>query len=107
MIWEEFLRPECDVTPLGETPFDQYRKHIEKEMGGRYGEQNLFTFPNGLMVSVIKHLYSYGYNHDLFKIAVCRDEKFVTKKYFDSDDDVIGYLSERDVVDCLERVSKL
>ena len=81
------------------------------------------TFKNGYRVSLYNGFGSYTDNKfdmDLLEIddnkivnstyceiAVIRDGKFVTSEITNNDDSVIGYASIEDVIDILNKVSKL
>lgn len=78
------------------------------------------TFENGYMISVSNGFGSYSENHfrtDLLKnlpncsvnskdceIAVIYNEKFVTKKFVECDDDVKGYVSADELADIIYKV---
>jgi hypothetical protein len=98
-----------DFTEANGTPLE-YEKYKEYYIESKYLGQWLFKFENNYGASVIKHFGSYGYEDDLFELAVL---------YFDEDDiyhlsyntpitnDVIGYLSNDNVMDYLEKIKKL
>ena len=104
-------------TPLIYDEFKEYetttkeRKLCVKELkmfGDSYSYE--FRFENGYGASVIKHIGSFGYKQDLFELAVI-------KRYDNDDyylcydtpitDDVLGYLTNDDVLKLLERIKKL
>lgn len=65
-----------------------------------------FKFKNGYGASVIKHYGSYGYEEDLFELAVldsndnlCYDTPLT--------DNVIGYLTNDEVLELLEQIKNL
>ena len=100
---EEIVR-ECK-TPLEYESFKEY--YIGDN--GNNGRQWIFKFENNYGASVIKHYESYGFEDDLFELAVL---------YFDGDnfdlsyntsitDDVIGYLSNDNVMEYLEKIKGL
>lgn len=74
------------------------------------GVQYVFRFENGYGASVIKHFGSYGYEDDLWELAVV---KFVFDDTFELDydtpitGDVEGYLEDSDVRDLLKRIKEL
>ena len=81
-----------------------YESHIKL---GRY--QYVFRFDNGYGASVIKHAYSYGYEEDLWELAVL---EFYDGDYhicYDTEitDDVIGYLTDKEVCAYLDRIKEL
>jgi hypothetical protein len=54
---------------------------------------------NGLSLSVIQGPYSYGSKKGLFEIAVLTpDGKFATSAFDDANDDVLGWMSQSDVI---------
>lgn len=74
------------------------------------GVNDKFVFPNGYGASVIKHYGSYGYEQGLFELAVL-------KRFTDNDyelcyttpitDDVIGWLTNNEVIEIVEKIKKL
>ena len=77
-----------------------------REMGGIH---YVFRFPNNYGASVVKFRGSYGYEQDLWELAVI---------YFDGDEyelsystpitcNVLGCLTDEAVVDALEKISQL
>src|SRR5262245_46969035 len=66
------------------------------------GVQRLYSFQNGWKASVIRHDHSYGHDAGLWELAVL-DEHGVR---YDSGitDDVIGWLSEDEVDELLDRI---
>lgn len=65
-----------------------------------------FKFDNGYGASVIKHDYSYGGKSDLFELAVLDSAKKIIYNT-DITDDVIGWLTNEDVLDLLEQIKNL
>lgn len=73
------------------------------------GVQYVFKFANNYGASVVKHSGSYGCNEELWELAVihfCDDEWHLT---YDTEitDDVLGYLSNQDVLDLLAKIRNL
>ena len=72
-----------------------------------YGDSynHRFKFPNGYGASVIKHFGSYGYEEDLFELAVLKNGKLC----YDTEitNDVIGYLRNEEVLELLEKIKEL
>lgn len=65
-----------------------------------------FKFKNGYGASVIKHYGSYGYEEDLFELAVLDSNDHLC--YNTSlTDDVIGYLTNDEVLELLEQIKNL
>lgn len=67
---------------------------------------HIFKFENGYGASVIKHYGSYGYEEDLFELAVlnsagdlCYDTPITS--------DVIGHLTNDEVLKLLEKIKNL
>ena len=106
----EDIMKQCK-TPLNYEGFEKYRiknNHI-KEYGWKENQQWLFKFENNYGASVIKHYGSYGWEEDLFELAVI---------YFDEDswqltyntpitNDVIGHLTNNDVIRYLNKIKRL
>lgn len=65
-----------------------------------------FKFENGYGASVVKHFGSYGYDDDLFELAVL-DEKGNIIYDTPISDDVIGHLTNEEVLELLEKIRKL
>lgn len=67
-------------------------------------------FPNGYGASVIKHKYSYGGTEGLYELAVITGNEESWSLNFRnpiSDDDVLGYLTEKDVESYLSKIEAL
>lgn len=67
-------------------------------------------YPNGFAASIIKNFGSYGAEADLWEVAVLhQDGEGVWVPTYDTDitDDVLGYLSEADVVTVCNRIRAL
>lgn len=100
--------------------YDKYKKY-EIEIPNRekfakefkiFGEvyAHRFKFENGYGASVIKHFGSYGYSEDLFELAVLKFDKngkfklcYTTK----ITSNILGYLTNEQVLDYLEQIRKL
>ena len=65
----------------------------------------VFTFDNGYSASIIKNKYSYGGDKDLWELAVLKDGDLC----YDTPitDDVIGYLTDKEVNELLRRIEQL
>ena len=63
------------------------------------------NFDNGYGASVVKSMYSYGGNQDLYELAIIKDDAIC----YDTPitDDVIGYLTEDDVTKYLGQIQEL
>ena len=75
-----------------------------KKWGDSYS--HIFKFENGYGASVIKHYGSYGYAEDLFELAVLDS---IGRLSYDTPitDDVIGHLTNDEVLKLLERIKNL
>lgn len=95
-------------TPLDYKGFEKYRI---KNKGNMWDENQhwIFKFENNYGASVIKHFGSYGFEEDLFELAVI---------YFDGQnweltyntpitDNVIGHLTNNDVIRYLNKIKNL
>lgn len=76
--------------------------------------QALHYFPNGYGASVIQGPYSYGGAQGLYELAVLKRSSTTIDSdghdlCYDSPiaDDVVGYLTEGDVADCLIKIAAL
>jgi hypothetical protein len=76
-----------------------------KNRGGRDGEQWEFEFDNKYGASVIKCDYSYGGREGLFELSVLYDNDLCYSTPIT--DDIIGYLTEDEVSDLLDRIEQL
>jgi hypothetical protein len=70
------------------------------------GIQYLAKFPNGYGASIVRHQFSYGGRKGLWELAVLDDEGNLC---YDTPitDDVLGYLTEDDVNEILDRIEEL
>jgi hypothetical protein len=84
---------------------------IERAING--GVQRVYRFPNGYGASVVRHQYSYGYDSDLWELAVTRyapddaDERFALCYTTPITDDVLGHLSDDRVLETLAQIEAL
>lgn len=100
---------ECK-TPL---EYEKYEKYYFGDNGHK-GQQWLFRFENNYGASVIKRYGSYGFEDDLFELAVIKFDK-PSKLYgswhftYDTSitSDVIGYLTNNDVLRYLIKIQRL
>jgi hypothetical protein len=99
---------------MKELQYEDYKKYeVEPESIScrKLDEYNYkFVFPNGYGASVIKHKGSYGYEEDLFELAVL--EKVTDNIYglcFSTEitNDVLGFLSNEEVLELLEQIKNL
>ena len=68
--------------------------------------QHLFKFPNGYGASVVRNQYSYGGEEGLFELAVLDEYDELTYNT-PITNDVLGWLSEGDVLRTLNRIEEL
>lgn len=73
------------------------------------GTQTLVFYSNGYGASVVKHLWSYGNAQGLFEIAVLIWDVDDWEICYTTDitDDVLGYLTDADVADVLQKIRNL
>lgn len=73
------------------------------------GKQMLCFFSNGYGASIVRHSYSYGGNEGLFELAVLEGtlESWSLTYETSVTDDVLGYLSEQEVFECLEQIKNI
>ena len=78
------------------------------------GIQYIAKYPNNYGASIVQHSFSYGGNKGLWELAVIKYEPNETNIHnFDLDcttpitNDVIGYLTESDVNELLDKIEEL
>lgn len=74
------------------------------------GEQNIYKFKNGYGASVVRNSISYGHEEGLWELGVITfDKNNDFKLCYDTEitNDVIGYLTENQVDEILEKIEKL
>ena len=89
-----------------------YENVVETKSHDLEGIQYLFRFDNDYGASVVKHLYSYGSDKDLWELAVIQwddsdDIKWRLTYTTPVSDDVEGYLTDEEVTDLLKRIKEL
>lgn len=104
-------------TDLKYDDFKQYEVEIPnkesfEEHFKSFGESfsHRFRFENNYGASVIKHFRSYGYEDDLFELAVLYyDEEGKSHLTYNTPitDDVIGWLTNNDVIRYLNKIKNL
>ena len=96
LVYDDFKKYE-DIEGMKE-----FNKSFEM-YGDSYNHR--FKFPNGYGASVIKHYGSYGYEEDLFELAVLKNGKLC----YDTEitNDVIGYLKNKKVLELLEKIKNI
>ncbi len=78
-----------------------------------YSYSHRFRFENNYGASVIKHFGSYGFEGDLFELAVIRynpkNKNSIGDLCYDTPitNDVIGYLTNDEVLELLEKIKNL
>jgi len=85
-----------------------YYSFSHLQFSPRFGDgiQARFTFPNGFACSVVRGFTTYGGRDGLYELAVLDPDGCVT---YDTEitDDVLGYLTQDDVTDVMNRISQL
>jgi hypothetical protein len=78
-------------------------------MGDNNGIQARHFFPNGYGVSVVRFPGSYGYEQDLYEVAVIQGNEDDYELCYDTSvtDDIMGHRDERDVEIIMEEVATL
>lgn len=98
-------------TKLKYDGFEKYLYEATKEkVLHQESYQYIFKFDNNYGSSVVKNPISYGNRTDLFELAVIEFiDEFTWKICCSTEitDDVIGYLTNDDVLDLLERIKNL
>ena len=74
-----------------------------------FGKQALMFFNNGFGVSVVIHPFSYGGSQGFYELAVMHGNEDNSSITYSTPitNDVLGYLSEREVTRVMEKVQKL
>lgn len=94
--YEKFKEYEVDPESIGfeEMPEENYK----------------FVFQNGYGASVIKHIGSYGYERGLYELAVLikiTDDDYDFCYSTPITDNVLGYLTNDEVLEILEKIKNL
>lgn len=87
--------------------FKQYLKGVTRE---RERVQYEFKFENNYGASVIKGIMSYGHEDDLWELAVLEYDKhgvYIITYDTPISNDVVGYLTEKDVLELLVKIREL
>lgn len=76
------------------------------------GTQKIYRFENDFGASVVRHKYSYGGDEGLWELAVLKfenedDNSWDLNYETEITNDVIGYVSEDELEDLLNRINKL
>jgi hypothetical protein len=90
-------------TPLEYSKYKEYYVDVEEEWHW------VFRFPNDYGASVIKRFGSYGYEEDKFELAVLAydGESVILAYNTPITDDVLGYLTNEEVLELLEKIKCL
>lgn len=82
---------------------------IVRTINGNSGVQTLVFFSNGYGASVVKHPWSYGNQEGLFEIAVLIGDKSEWEICYGTyiTDDVLGYQTDEDVAEVLQKIRNL
>lgn len=82
---------------------------IVRTINGNSGVQTLVFFSNGYGASVVKNPLSYGNREGLFEIAVLIGDKSEWEICYSTyiTDDVLGYQTDADVADVLQKIRNL
>ena len=101
---KRFLTKEIDRT--NNLSNREFTKYIDENP---FNMQWKFKFNNGYGASVIKHWGSYGFENDLFELAVISWDDNTSSLCYDTEitDDVIGHLTNQDVMDTLRKIKDL
>ena len=99
---------ECK-TPLNYEGFENYILRNKKDAQWNENQQWRFRFENGYGASVIKHYGSYGFEEDLFELAVLQFIENESNLCYTTPitNDVIGYLTNNDVIRYLNKIKRL
>jgi len=74
-------------------------------MGEEYGIVSRTQFDNGYEVSVVKSPHSYGGDKGLYELAIFKDDEICYDTPITND--VLGYLSDKDVTEVLIKIQQL
>jgi hypothetical protein len=74
-------------------------------MGADFGIVSRTKFDNGYEVSVVKSEYSYGGKDGLYELAIFKDDEICYDTPITND--VLGYLSDKDVTEVLIKIQQL
>ena len=74
-------------------------------MGADFGIVSRTQFDNGYEVSVVKSEHSYGGKDGLYELAIFKDDEICYDTPITND--VLGYLSDKDVTEVLIKIQQL
>lgn len=99
---------------MGKLKYKKFKKYeVDPESIGfeNIPEENYkFVFPNGYGASVVKGIGSYGYEQGLYELAVLIKESDNNYELcYDTSitDNVLGYLTNNEVLEILEKIKEL
>lgn len=90
--------------------YDDYKIYeMPTSNDNTFGIHHWFKFNNNYGASVVKHKFSYGYDEDLFELAVLYFDGGIPFITYSTPitDDVIGNLTNDQVLELLERIKNL
>lgn len=96
-------------TPLEYKEFEEYIVPTIDDGIYPSGTHWVFHFKNHFGASVIKHYGSYGFDDDLFELAVIKKVIKHWELCYDTPitNDVIGYLTNEEVLEYLKKIKEL
>lgn len=90
--------------------YEGFEKYLNKKYDNFTGIHYVFKFENGYGASVIKGPFTYGGPQDLWELAVLsfgRDDECSLEYGTEITDDVIGYQTNEEILDLLNRIKEL
>lgn len=89
--------------------YEEFKDNLLERRPAYDGVQYLFRFPNDYGASIIKHFGSYRSSEDLWELAVIYFEGEKWGLTYDTEitDDVVGNLTDQDVLELLRRIQAL
>lgn len=89
--------------------FKKFERHLVYRNKLFDGVQYVFRFDNNYGASVVKSNSSYGSQYDLWELAIISFNNKVWSITYSTDitNNVIGYLSNEEVVYCLEQIKNI
>lgn len=98
--YKDYLFEQRKTMPQG------YKKFCNDCNIDPYHNQWIFKFPNEYGASIVKHWGSYGFDKDLFELAMIKftDDNWYIVYTNLTNDDVVGYLNNDEVMEYLERI---
>lgn len=89
--------------------FSDLKFEPQSELGISFGIQARIFFDNGYGASIVKGRYTYGGKDGLYELAVLKGNQNKNNFTYKTPitDDVLGYLTENDVLKHLEEIKNL